>query len=72
MERKDRELKYVTSLHTNFDVREFYVCFKRGIVMEKVCKEGDKCNYYTYTLIEFIAGTQFEEVKNALISESVI
>ena len=40
--------------------------------MEKVCKEGDKCSYYTYTLIEFIAGTKFEDVKDALIAESYI
>lgn len=68
----DRELKYVTSINTTHDVREYYVCFNRGIVMEKVCREGDKCGYYTYTLIEFIAGTKFDDVKNALIAESAI
>jgi hypothetical protein len=66
----DRELKHVTSIHTTHDVREYYVCYDREIVMEKVCKEGDKCSYYTYTLVEFIAGTKFEDVKKALKQKS--
>ncbi len=62
----DRELIHVTTIHSTHCVREYYVCFDREIVMEKVCKEGDNCSYYTYGLVEFVAGISFEPLKEAL------
>ncbi len=62
----DREFKLLATIHSTHDIREYYLCKDKEEVMEKVCKDGDNCSYYTYGVYEFLAGISSEELKNII------
>jgi hypothetical protein len=62
----DRELKHIISLNYTNEIREYYFSIEKEIIMERVCKNGDNCSYYTYGLYEFLAGIKNEEIKKAI------
>jgi hypothetical protein len=59
-------LKYVTAINTTHDIREYYVCFDKEIVTESICRGGNKWCNYTYKLIDFVSGDNFDIIKDAI------
>lgn len=62
----NRELEHIITLNTTHDVREYFFNAEREEVMEKICQDGDKCKYYTYSVYEFLAGIRIPQVKDAI------
>lgn len=51
----ENKLRYIDSVHTTHDVRDYYICMSKRIVMEKVQRENNRTGYYTYSFVEFFS-----------------
>lgn len=51
----ENKLKHIGSVHTTHDVRDYYICMDKRIVMEKVQREYGSVGYYTHSFVEFFS-----------------
>ena len=51
----ENKLTHIDSVHTTHDVRDYYICMSKRIVMEKVQRENNRTGYYTYSFVEFFS-----------------
>lgn len=51
----ENKLRHIDSVHTTHDVRDYYICMSKRIVMEKVQREYGTVGYYTHTFVEFFS-----------------
>lgn len=51
----ENKLTHIGSIHTTHDVKDYYICMNKRIVMEKVQRENNRTGYYTYSFVEFFS-----------------